>query len=210
MGDLQGHITVKNIVALILGIVGIVWLIYDIHRNWKINRISSWPKANAYVISSMAEPANAEAGKAYVDPSYLIPTVDSGAQYKPQVVYRYRVGDRDYKSTNVVYSGQSTYDAADTKALLGQITPGSMIDVYYNPNNPSEAYIYNGQTSWVGIVISVILILIALYLAYHENRDLISVPSNGTSSQNTGVGNMKAQNSSVNLESSIHQKMRIY
>ena len=177
MADFGAHMTVNNIVALILGIIGLIWLIHGLWRNWKINKISTWPKTNAVVLNAVAEPANNNAGNVYIDPSTIIATTNDNAQYIPRVVYRYRVGNRDYQSTNVVYSGAKSYNALDIKTLLGQVYPGATIPIYYNPNNHAESYIYNGNKSWTGVIIGLALLLIAAYLAHrnHKNQTVTTV-----------------------------------
>ncbi|XWV24655.1 hypothetical protein QJ856_gp1129 [Tupanvirus deep ocean] len=169
MTDLGDYMTVSNIVAIILGIIGLIWLIYGLWRNWKINKISTWPKTNAFVLNSVAEPANNAAGNTYVDPRYIIATTDNKAQYIPKVTYRYRVGNREYQSNHVVYSGSRSYNAVDIKTLLGQVHAGATIPIFYNPNNPNESYIYNGTSSYTGVIIGLVLLLIAGYLGYYHN-----------------------------------------
>lgn len=195
-------LTVNNIVALILGIVGIVWIFYGIWRNLKINRISSWPKTNALVLNSVAEPANSEAGNTYVEPRYIIATTDDQARYIPKVTYKYTVNKTEYQSNNVVYAGEKSYSAIDIKTMLGLITPGSTIPVYYNPGDPSESYIYNGLHSYTGIIIGAVLLALSGFLSYFgsaikksksNNSDVASPSlteienSNRTAKKNTTV-----------------------
>lgn len=176
-------LTVNNIVALILGIVGIVWIIYGIWRNLKINRISSWPKTNALVLNSVAEPANSAAGNTYIEPRYIIATTDDQARYIPIVTYKYTVNKTEYRSSNVVYSGEKSYSSIDIKTMLGLITPGSTIPVYYNPSDPSESYIYNGLHSYTGIIIGAVLLALSGFLSYFGSKikksksDDVSSPS---------------------------------
>ena len=171
MADFGAHMTVNNIVAIVLGIIGLIWLIHGLWRNWKINKISTWPKTNAVVLNAVAEPANSNAGNIYVDPSTIIATTNDNAQYIPRVVYRYRVDNRDYQSTNVVYAGAKSYNALDIKTLLGQVYPGATIPIYYNPNNHDESYIYNGNKSWSSVIIGLALLLIAAYLAHRNYKN---------------------------------------
>lgn len=169
MSFFEDHPTVISIIAIILGIIGLVWLIYGIWRNVKIRDISEWPKTNAFVLNSIIEPANRAAGSTYIEPrNFVVTKKNSSAQYIPKVAYRYNVDGRDYQSFNVVFSGQKTYNALDTKTIIGQIYPGSIISVYYNPNKPSESYIYNSNTSYINIIIGVILLLLAIYLLYRH------------------------------------------
>jgi hypothetical protein len=164
----EKHFTVANIIAIILAIIGIVWLIYSIWRNWKVRAISSWPKTDAMVVNVAAQPANNNAGNVYIEPSNIIVTTGDNAQYIPRILYAYRVGGKEYQSNNLVYSGSDTYNAFQTKMMVGQLQPGSTIPIFYNPSNHSEAYVYNGQTNYWGILGGIILILIAAAIGYHH------------------------------------------
>ena len=168
MADLKRHLNIANIIAIILGIIGLVWLIYTIWRNWKINSIRSWPKTDAMVINVAAQPSNKNAGNTYIDPNAIIVTTGDNAQYIPRILYRYRVGGREFQSNNLVYSGSDSYNAYQTKMLIGQLTPGATIPVFYNPNNHAEAYVYNGLHNYWGIVGGIILLLIAAFIAHHH------------------------------------------
>lgn len=170
MFDYKQYLTIPNIIGLILGIIGLVWLIHGIWKNIKINNISKWPKTKATVLSALAEPANAAAGSRYIEPQNLVINKNDNAQYIPRVTYQYRVAGQDHISSNVVYSGQNSYNAVDTKTILGGMSPNSIIDVYYNPNSPSEAYIYNGKTTYTPIIMGLILALLAGYIFWHYNK----------------------------------------
>jgi hypothetical protein len=161
------YLTVHNIIVIILGIIGLIWLIYGIYRNCRINSIRGWPKANAIVLNSLIRPAN-NSGGMYLDPQYIMP-MNNHMHYVPMIVYRYRVNNMDYQSNNVVYSGPKSFNPIDTKLIMGNITPGSIIPVYYNPHNPNESYIYNGIPSYIGIILGIILLLIAGYIGYRHN-----------------------------------------
>lgn len=150
--------TIGNIVAIILAIVGLVWLVHNIWRNYKINNINHWPKTNATIITSLAEPVGQ----------------GSNNQFVPKVVYSYTANGRTYISDNVVYSGSRSYNAVDTRKIMSQLTPNSSVPVYYNPKDPKESYIYNGNKTYSGIVIGIILLLIAAYLGYYHNKDKIT------------------------------------
>lgn len=159
---------IVTIIAIILGIIGLVWLIHSLWKNYKINSIRSWPKVIANVIDVYAIPANHAAGNIYVDPRNIIPSINNNAKYTPVVIYRYKVGNKEYKSQNVVYSGSKSYNAADTKTILGQLHPGSLVQIYYNPRDHNESYVFNGTASWIGTLIGVLLLLLAGYLFYTQ------------------------------------------
>ena len=165
MANLKEYLTVTNIIALILIIVGLIWGIWGVWRNWKSNRINKkWEKTNALVESSYAQPVNDAAGNTYVDPRNIRPTVDSEARYKPVVTYRYRVDGKDHQSNNVVFADHKEYSPVEIKTLLNNIYQGSVIPIYYNPRDPSEAYIFPGESKWVGPIIALILLLVGLWI----------------------------------------------
>src|SRR5690625_2656645 len=155
--------TLTSIAALILAIVGIIWLIKDIHHNVKVNQIKKWPKVQANVIAAWAVPANSAAGNIPINPSNPQVT-NTSAKYKPKVNYVYQVNGRRYSSHNFAYDSDNSYNSYEINQLMDGIEPNSTIRVYYNPSKPSESYIYNGTTSYTGIVISIIMLFLAAYL----------------------------------------------
>ena len=179
MSGFGKHVTVNNIVAIILAVIGLIWFIHSVWRNCKINRISAWPKAPAIVLNAVVEPINANAGNLYMDPKTIIPTTDKFTQYIPIIIYKYDVGNQTYQSDNIIYSGPRTYNAFDTKVLMGTMAAGSPITVYYNPNYPRESYIYNGVKNYLGIVVGLIFICVAIYLLYREQTNIGSGEETG-------------------------------
>lgn len=172
MANWGEYFTVNNIVALILGIIGLVWLIHGIWRNSKINKINSWPKINARIIGAVAQLASDK--NVLVDPKN-IQIVDNSAKYIPNVTYEYQIGNMMYKSSSIVYDGEKSYSATDTKMIMDKLIVGSVIPIYYDPNNFSESYIYNNTHSYIGIIIGIILIVIAAYLGYRHNSNVKNV-----------------------------------
>ena len=179
MENFGRYFTLYNIIALILGIVGLVWLIQTMKKNNKIKEIRSWPKVNATVINAVAEPLNRGQGSPFIDPQYLIPKKGDNSQYRPIVVYRYKAGGNEYQSNNVVFAERKSYNAFETKTLLAQLSAGGNVQVYYNPKNNKESYIYNGIEDNKGIIWGIVLILLALALVYFGSKkhDTIKIGS---------------------------------
>lgn len=151
---MKGYLTVTNIIIVILVIIGLVWLIYTIWRNYKINKINTWPKTIANVISVNIRPA----GTLW--------------QQAPTVVYNYTVGNKNYHSNNIIYGGSYSFNNVNIRSIINGVYAGSSIPIYYNPKNPNESYIFNGTKNYLGIVLSLIVLLIAGYLGYHHNTSL--------------------------------------
>ena len=167
----KDYLTIQNIVVAILAIIGLVWLITSIWRNWKIGRINNWPKVNAVVVNSVVEPEKVSSnfGSTYLDPRYLLGTTDSSTKFIPRILYRYNINGREYQSNNVIYGPDKAYNSLDIKTLMGNIGPGSTIQVYYNPDNPGETYVLNGTPNYMGALLGLILLALAGAIAYHHN-----------------------------------------
>ena len=184
---------IYNIVAIILGIIGLIWLIYALWRNSRVNQIRSWPKTSATVVNVFAVPANSAAGNRYVDPQSIV-VANNKARFTPHVLYTYIVKGKEYQSTNVIYSGANSYSATEIKTILGQITPGETIQVYYNPGKPTQSYIYNGSNNYTGVVIGILLLLLAGYLWYHQYKKsgnpMFAMKGNQTRKINTTVSDV--------------------
>jgi len=171
MDNWKDYLTIQNIVVAILVIIGLIWLISSLWMNMKVNRIAKWPVANATVVNSVIEPEKVTStfGSSYLDPRYLNLSTDVSTKFIPRILYRYTINGQEYQSTNVVYGGDKSYNALDIKTLMGNIGPGSVIQVYYNQSNPSESYIFNGTTSYMGVILGLLLLAVAGAIGYHHN-----------------------------------------
>ncbi len=84
-------------------------------------------------------------------------STDEGRDYRPVITYQYTVDGEQYTAENV-YPGQFTrwYGSRSTAAATtnryaegsDQTADGEPVMVYYNPENPEEAYLHN--TGWPG------------------------------------------------------------
>lgn len=177
MTNWKNLLSIEGIVGIIIGIIGLVWLINSIYRMWKIRSIESWPKMNATVINAFARPANAAAGNQYIEPDRLIVTTNSREEYIPIITYTYTINGRAYQSDSTIYSGERSYNSLDTKNMLGNIRPGTIISVYYNPSNPAESYVYNSTANYMSILISGLMTIAGIYLGKRalDNPHTVSV-----------------------------------
>jgi hypothetical protein len=63
------------------------------------------------------------------------------------VVYRYRVGVRDYESARLSYQPTSGTVFGDVTALLRNVHAGREVDVYYDPRRPARAVLVPGSST---------------------------------------------------------------
>lgn len=163
----EKYFNVRSIISIILAIVGLVWLINTIWRNMKLNRVKSWPKANATVVLSSVIPSNHIAGTAPLNPQ-TITIANNNLTYTPNVVYSYTVNGKEYKSEKVLYIGNPSYNARDIVNLMTQLRQGATVPVYYNPENPTEAFVFNVKPSYTGIIGGIILLLLAAFIGREQ------------------------------------------
>lgn len=160
------------IIAIILLVAGLAMFIYSIWRNWKISQINSWPKVDATVINVLTKVED-RGSDVYVDAGNITVENANKMRFKPTVMYVYQVNGKEYQSNKLVYSQPETFNAAQTKYLVGELAPGSTISVYVNPKNPGESYIYNGISNYWGIIAGIIIFVVGLivYSRAHVKKD---------------------------------------
>ena len=75
--------------------------------------------------------------------------VDGGTTYKPRIIYRYRVGAREYQGRRIRATtfGGGFSDQAAARAMLDGYYPGSAVTVHYHPRRPGNSLLRPGVTS---------------------------------------------------------------
>lgn len=167
------YVSVKNIIAIIIFIIGLVWLIWAAVYNARVSTISKWPRVEAKIVSSYIEAQSGDDNTTLIDP-YAVAQLNlnpTRAIYTPYIVYQYTVNGFLYQSSNIFYGGKKKYNGFDIQLFMKMFSPGTIINVYYNPKNFSEAYIYDGTKSYVGIVWGVIFIIIAIVIFFYHNKE---------------------------------------
>jgi len=156
---------ISIVIAITLGTGGSVslWLalrgICDQH--YKIN---DYKPVTATVVSSSLEKVAVALG--------LKP---AGYTYKPRIAYSYSVGGTEYRSNGVsVYEERTGTKWA--KEVISQFQEGHAVTAYYNPKNPSEAFLlreYVFKDQFGGVLIATFLLACSIgwsLLIYHEFR----------------------------------------
>ena len=190
-GSMKKYINANSLFGTILLIVGIILILWELWINWKVKRIASWPKAQATILSSVAQSNNCGIGR-YLHSSDITPSTKDTCKYVPVVTYRYRVSGKDHQSTSVAYNGPRTYNSLEIKTLLERTKPGSTVPVYYDRDQPGESYIYPGEYKYTWVFVGLILVALSLYLgyrAYSKGRK-----SGSSSSKNNNNNNKKNYN----------------
>lgn len=164
--DYKKYLTANNIIAVALILIGVIWLVCSIMRNIKIDNIPKWPKVEATVINSTID---SWWHGHNLGTRSITSATDSTIRYYPCMLYKYTVNNIQHQSEKVYFGGLETYNAHDINVLMGLYQPGSTIEVYVNPENSKESYVYNGTKSCRGVILSLIILAVGIYLVYKEN-----------------------------------------
>jgi hypothetical protein len=117
-----GQTTGCVFVLLVLGLGG--WHIYEISR---IVESQSWKKTTGLVVASTSEPG----------------TLASFTTY-PQVTYAYSVDKYGYSSKTLHWGSEYRLTHAGAAAEAARYPLGAEVEVYYDPEAPSEAVLDRG------------------------------------------------------------------
>lgn len=128
-------------IGLIILIIGFVMLLLELYMVYKIYSINNWPitQNGGIVVNSYMENST-------ISSKYNI-VLASSTQYIPyyrtSAAFIYKVKDNYYIGTKSSYYEAWNINAIIAKMENDTLQPGKKINIRINPNNPSEAYIYN-------------------------------------------------------------------
>ncbi|MGH9576173.1 MAG: DUF3592 domain-containing protein, partial [Terriglobales bacterium] len=131
-------------VLLLLGLA--VWHIYQVSRIWESE---SWLKTAGRVVSSDSVPGTFASFTTYAD-----------------VVYTYTVKERAYKSQNLRWGSEYRLTRAGAAEEAARYPVYAEVEVYYDPDAPSDSVLERGFNRHFAfdILLSLILIVLAFLL----------------------------------------------
>lgn len=129
---------------LVFGLTAVIMGIKMIHQR---NKVSSWPQVNCVFLEKKVDIAKHASGPGGM-----------GKSYEVFVVYTYEVNGKKYTHDRIAPSFR-TSDLRTAKRDLEEIEP--IHKVFYNPDNPQEAYLLAESLGW-GIFILIIGIVLTL------------------------------------------------
>jgi uncharacterized protein DUF3592 len=154
--NLGGMITA--LVAIPFLIIAIVFVVAALRGRAKVGAAKDWPSVSGKVTYATVETRHSHRSGGGTSTSYY-----------PNVVYEYTVNGQRYQSSKISFGsevGLSNYNAVLRKAAGYPIN--SMVQVHYNPDNPSEAVLEkasppSGIFLLVGVLIVVILACVVTF-----------------------------------------------
>ena len=84
-----------------------------------------------------------------------------GSTYEPVVVYRYRVGDREYTASRVTPLKESR-SGGWARRVIGRYQVGNSYTAFYDPENPAEAFLLRSRSvlPWAFMAFAVVALAI--------------------------------------------------
>lgn len=137
------------------GVLLVIWTTDDIRRS---GQIASWPVATGYIVEV---------------------AIEEGRTYRPECVYRYAVNNVEYTGNSHLgapgFGGKrKRYDVASS--LIEQFKPGDSVDVFYDPEQPSESTL-SPAVSWdvyVKLATGALVFMIGFFVAMLPKRTKVS------------------------------------
>jgi hypothetical protein len=139
----------------VLFVGGGVFMIYLGRRSQKkADASQNWPSVNGTIQDVRA----AKNYRSSADDDLEVPT------YSPKLRYSYSVGAAEYSSDRIAFGYGKTF-SSESAALssIQKYSQGSLVTVYYNPEDPTEAVLErkNERQVW-GLVGGILLIVLGL------------------------------------------------
>jgi hypothetical protein len=100
-------------------------------------------------------------------------------EYVPNVVYLYRVGDKEHQGERINFSAVNAFDSAEASDSYLNSYQNKTVEVFYNPNNLQEStlsqeYVYKFNDYYAGCCCGSLGIFFALLL-WFSVKDLVKL-----------------------------------
>lgn len=112
-----------------------------------------------------------EATQATVVSSEVDRAVDVNEADRPDITYEYTVEGTSYRSSRITPGpGMPTRDAFEAEEIVEDHPPGKEVTAYYDPANPSEAFLLRDESMVPVLLMGVggLMILPVLFLVYRR------------------------------------------
>jgi len=115
------------LLAVLVFIAAICVEVYTVRMFLKAKEVENWPTTPGTITRSE-----------------LTSQFHGSTTHEAQIEYEYQVGEKNYKSNQVRTRGTATKYRSDVAPLVEKFPVGQEVPVYYNPGDPSDAYLETG------------------------------------------------------------------
>jgi len=141
--------TVSIIGFSILAIIGLIMIVYGFYYNNKVDRIATWPQVSGSIVAK----------------SFQSNTILDTTTIMLKVQYQYTLNNVKYQNNSICYGSSGPYLRCSVQSIINAQN-GTPINIFYNPQNPSESYLMSGTKTYVSIFWGFVFLLIGLYFIY--------------------------------------------
>lgn len=162
-------ISAGYITGLILGIIGLILVLIELNKFYKISQINNWPvlKSGATIIDNHFETYNTSDNLNLV----IYNNSSSYNYYRTRFLFKYKINGDDYVGTRYSYYEPWTDNPVIAKSIEQSFKIGSKVNVVINPTKPSEAYIFNHPyDNFNRLVIGFALVIVGFYTLQRANQ----------------------------------------
>jgi hypothetical protein len=152
-GLVERHFPQANVpVVIIAASMAVLMLLFFI-ASWRLSRrAADWPLVRGTVLSSGTEKIEKHSNG------------QRSVTHAPAIEYAYRVNDVDYVSRQVKLGATLSASQSYADGVASRYPKGAVIDVHYDPANPSNAALENpAGTRWVLLAIAAALFALAAH-----------------------------------------------
>jgi hypothetical protein len=157
MNNMSGMITTIVAVPFVLVALGLAYMAFRSSRKAGISK--SWPTTMGQIVSASVEARRSRSGSSGYSTSHY-----------PQVIYEYTVNGQKYMGNHINFGSPIGYGFAGmAERIIVKYPIGGMVQVYYNPADPSQAVLERsgGASSKILLgVAALIIVILAVTVAF--------------------------------------------
>lgn len=133
-------------------------LVIGLRGRRKARASQNWPRTMGRVLAAYVEPRRSSNSSG-----------SSSTSYYPVVLYEYNADGQPLQSRRISFGMEvGTGWAGPAEKKIANYAPGSMVEVYYNPENPQEAVLETSApaSKWLFLVVFIILAIVGCTLVF--------------------------------------------
>lgn len=159
MNDLS---SLGYLVGIIIGIIGLIFLIKELLIIIKVSQIKKWPivKNAGIVLNSYIEQITNRTTYSI----FILTKEYPQNQYRNRIIFAYKINNNWYIGKQVSFFEPWCTNPAESQLENKLFKIGTKLDIRINPNNPAEAYILNKEyTDYFELTVGIVLSVIGIY-----------------------------------------------
>lgn len=148
MNNLGSTITIMVAVPFIL--IALVFIVIGVRARLRASASRSWPSTMGRVLSASVEARTSTSSEGGTSTSYY-----------PVVLYEYQVNGQTYRNNRLTLGSQMGSGSGWAQGRAAQYPTGSIVQVYYNPENPLDSTLeQRAPASNIFFIIALVIIII--------------------------------------------------